>query len=239
MAQRFIFKSYHYIKYVTFMQASKLVIPFVLVNFKTYLESTGENALMLGRVVEEVSKKSGVSMGIAVQAVDVRLCASELSIPVFAQHVDAVGTGSNTGAVLAEALVQAGAVGTLINHSEKRVGDVGACVQVAKRAGLMVMICAEDDVEAESFLNFSPDFIAVEPPELIGGDVSVSNAKPELISAAVEKLGSEKTVVGAGVKNGEDIKKARELGASGFLVASGVCKAEDPKQVLFDLVESL
>lgn len=221
------------------MQAPKLSNPFIVINFKTYLESTGQNALKLGRIVEEISFEKKANLAIAVQAVDVRMCASELSIPVFAQHVDAVGTGSNTGAVLAEALFQAGAVGVLINHSEKRVGDVGACVQAAKRAGLITMICAEDDVEAESFLSFNPDFIAVEPPELIGGDVSVSNAKPEVISAAVGKLGSEKTVVGAGVKNGEDIKKARELGASGFLVASGVCKAEDPKQVLYDLIDGL
>lgn len=221
------------------MQDSKLEIPFVLVNFKTYLESTGENALTLGRVIESVSKETGVSMGIAVQAVDVRMCAKELDIPVFAQHVDAVGSGSNTGLVLAESLLQAGARGTLINHSEKRVPDVGACIQSAKRAGLLTMICAEDDVEAASFLNLEPDFLAVEPPELIGGDISVSSAKPELISGAVDKIGEGRVVVGAGVKTGEDVKVAKDLGAVGVLVASGVCKASDPRSVLIEFAEAL
>lgn len=221
------------------MQVSNLQNPFVLINFKTYLESSGQNALNLAKIIQEVSQETGISMGVAVPALDIKLLADELSIPVFAQHIDAIKPGSNTGWILPEAVREAGAVGTLINHSEHRVGEVGKYVEAAKRVGLISMVCAEDDDEALEFLKFDPDYLAVEPPELIGGDVSVSTAQPELISGAVEKIGSEKVVVGAGVKTGEDVKIAKELGASGVLVASGVCKAEDPKRVLMDFAKNL
>ena len=50
---------------------------------------------------------------------------------------------------------------------------------------------------------------------------------------------SEKLLVGAGVKNGEDVRLAIELGAKGVLLASGVTKASDPKAVLLDLASGL
>jgi triosephosphate isomerase len=87
-------------------------------------------------------------------------------------------------------------------------------------------------------LKFNPDLIAVEPPELIGGNISVSTAKPEIISRAYELVG-DKLIVGAGVKNSNDIKIALKLGAKGVLLASGVMKAEDPEAVLKDLASAL
>jgi len=88
-------------------------------------------------------------------------------------------------------------------------------------------------------LEFDPDLIAVEPPELIGGDISVSSAQPDIIRNAAKLIGCNKLLVGAGVKNGKDVRIAIELGARGVLLASGVTKAKDPKAVLMDLVSGL
>jgi triosephosphate isomerase len=41
---------------------------------------------------------------------------------------------------------------------------------------------------------------------------------------------------GAGISTGEDVESARDLGASGVLLASGVAKAAEPESVLRDLV---
>ena len=87
-----------------------------------------------------------------------------------------------------------------------------------------------------------PDMIAMEPPELIGGDISVSTARPEAIVETIEAVKSVKSVpvlVGAGIKNGQDVKKAIELGAKGVLVASGIVKAKDPKKAINDLVDGM
>jgi triosephosphate isomerase len=51
---------------------------------------------------------------------------------------------------------------------------------------------------------------------------------------SVEKI---PVLCGAGVKNGEDVRKAKELGAKGILVASGVVKAENPEEAIRDLLE--
>jgi len=89
----------------------------------------------------------------------------------------------------------------------------------------------------------NPTFIAVEPPELIGGDISVTTADPAIVSdtvAAVKAVNpSVRVLCGAGVKNGKDVAKALELGAEGVLLASGVTKAKDVHAVLADLVASL
>ena len=88
-----------------------------------------------------------------------------------------------------------------------------------------------------------PDFVAVEPPELIGGDISVSKAQPELVKDSVEAVKAVspdvKVLCGAGVKNGEDVKSALELGAKGVLLASGVVKAKDAEAVMRDLIKGL
>ena len=44
---------------------------------------------------------------------------------------------------------------------------------------------------------------------------------------------------GAGISTGEDVEAARELGAEGVLLASGVAKAADPATALRDLVDPL
>ncbi|MCL4406555.1 triose-phosphate isomerase [Candidatus Parvarchaeota archaeon] len=75
-----------------------------------------------------------------------------------------------------------------------------------------------------------PTAIAYEPPELIGGDISVSSSKPEIVKefCDIVKSGSASLpLIGAGIKTPEDVKKSVELGAEGILVASGVMKSKD------------
>lgn len=213
----------------------------IITNFKTYESATGEAALNLARIHEEVAKETGADIRVAVQAIDLALVAQSFEIPVLAQHVDPVGFGGHTGHIMPEAVKAAGATGTLLNHSEHRLERevLKASVLRAKELGLVTVVCAQTPEEGASFLEFDPDFIAVEPPELIGGDISVSTAQPEIIENAARLIGSEKLLVGAGVKNGEDVRLAIKLGARGVLLASGVTKAADPKAVLMDLASGL
>jgi triosephosphate isomerase len=84
-----------------------------------------------------------------------------------------------------------------------------------------------------------PDAVAVEPPELIGTGTPVSKADPDIITDTVDRVSdvSEVPVLcGAGITSGDDVEAARELGAEGVLVASGVVKAESPREAMLDLV---
>ncbi|MFH1545931.1 MAG: triose-phosphate isomerase [Patescibacteria group bacterium] len=213
----------------------------IIVNFKTYESAVGENAVALAKIHEVVAEETGAEIAVAVNALDLEKVVAAVSIPVFAQHVDAAGFGSFTGRIPPALVKKMGAVGTLLNHSERRLGgQLAECVTAAKAAGLKVIICAEDDAEAERIAaEFKPDFVAVEPPELIGGDISVTTANPEVVENAVKKVGTTPLLVGAGVKNGADVKTALKLGAKGVLLASGVTKAENPAEVLRDLASGL
>lgn len=212
--------------------------PLIVINFKTYFQASGQNALNIAKACEQVSRETGADIRICVEAADIQTLAAAVDIPVYAQHIDAIEPGSHTGWILAENVAEAGAEGTLLNHSEHRLNiDVlERSIQRARDAGLKVIACANDAKVGEAIKAFNPDYIAVEPPELIGGEVSVSDARPELISEAVEKIG-DNVLVGAGVKDAEDVRKSLELGAKGVLVASGVAKADDPYEAIRELVQ--
>jgi len=222
-----------------------LNVPTIVLNVKTYAEATGVKALEIAKLMDKISQETGASMAIAVQATDISLCAKEVSITVFAEHIDPVKPGSHTGWTLPEAVKEAGAIGTLINHSEHRLklADIDVCVTIAKELGLDHIVCTNNVATSKAAATFSPNFIAVEPPELIGGDISVTTADPDIVSSSVEAVKAidknVKVLCGAGVKNGKDVAKSIELGADGVLLASGVVKAKDKERVIRDLASGL
>ena len=222
-----------------------LKTPIIIVNFKTYKESTGKNAVKLAEICSKTAKETKTSIAIAVQSTDIYRISKIVSIPVLSQHIDAISFGKNTGFLLPESAKQAGAEATLLNHSEHRLDFdlLKSSIERAKQAGLTVVICAKDDDDAKKIAELGPDFIAVEPPELIGGKISVSDAKPEVISDSVKAVKSInnkiKVLCGAGIHNKEDVKKAVDLGADGILVSSGIVKARNQEAALKDLVNGL
>ncbi len=222
-----------------------LKTPIVIVNFKTYPEATGENAVKLAQVISEVSEKSGVAAAVAPQAVDIGPIAGKVRIPVLAQHVDPIKPGRNTGWIFPESAKAAGAVGTLVNHSEHKlpIDQVAGVVVRAKEVGLSTVACAADTDESKKIADLGPDMIAVEPPELIGTGIPVSKAKPEVVRnsvRAVKDVNPEiKVLCGAGITSGEDVLKAIELGAEGVLIASGVVCAKDQRAAIQDIISGV
>ncbi len=219
----------------------KISTPIVLVNLKTYIEATGKRALQLAKASEEVSEETGICIGLAPQFTDIAIIASETEIPVFAQHIDAISPGSHTGHILGEAVKEAGAVGTLVNHSERRLvlAEIDAIVQNAKGSGLKTCVCTNNPSVSAAVATLKPDMLAVEPPELIGTGIPVSKAKPEVVTGTVElvrAINKEVEILcGAGITRGEDVSAALRLGTTGVLLASAVAKAKDPRAVLMDL----
>ena len=219
--------------------------PIIIVNLKTYEQGYGEIGFELCKIMEEISVEHNVNLAAAVSAVDLVAYSSNLKLPIFAQHVDGVNFGSNTGSILPEAVKYSGAVGTLVNHAECQMSwdEIEKTINRCKELGLSTVLCTADADATEKGASLNPDMIAVEPPELIGGDISVSTAKPEVISDSVEivsKINSDIAVLcGAGVKNQDDISKAISLGSQGILLASGVVKSTEPRKVLLDLIKGL
>jgi len=223
----------------------KVRTPIVLVNFKTYQEATGERAIKLAETAERVSLESGVCFGLAPQFADIALIAREVDIPVFAQHIDPIKYGSFTGHILPEDVKEAGAVGTLINHSERqlRLADIDEAISRSREINLVSVVCTNNTAVSAAAAALRPDMIAVEPPELIGTGIPVSKAKPEVVTGTVDlvkRINPDVVILcGAGITNGEDVAAALRLGTEGVLVASGIVKAKDPYKVMLDFAKAI
>ncbi|QLD84502.1 triose-phosphate isomerase [Natronomonas halophila] len=212
---------------------------FVLVNLKAY----PCDPVAVAEAAAEVANDTGVRIAVAPQAAHLDRVAAT-GVETWAQHVSPVDHGSHTGSTLAEAAKEAGAVGTLLNHSENRLklADIDGSVRAAERAGLETVVCANNPRQIAAAAALEPDAVAVEPPELIGTGTPVSQADPDIVTDSVEaaaSVGDVPVLCGAGISTGEDLEAAGDLGAEGVLLASGVAKADDPKQALEDLVSPL
>ena len=219
--------------------------PIVILKYKTYLESSGENALELARALKSASEESGITMVAAPQAADIYRIQDQISLPIFAQHIDPITPGGHTGSNLIETLIEAGISGSLINHSENRMklADIDEVIQLCKQNDIESCVCTNNIATSKAIATFSPDAVAVEPPELIGTGIPVSQAQPEVVEDSVKGVKSInkkiKVLCGAGISTGDDMKAAMDLGADGVLLASGIVKAENPKEALLDLVSKL
>ncbi len=217
----------------------------IVVNFKTYESAQGDSAVALAKAMAEVDSSTDATLVAVVSAFDLAaVCAAAPTLAVWTQHLDPIGWGSNTGWLHPDTAISRGASGTIINHAEHKVEHSRVAALMDQLPdGFPICACAADIEEAKALASLSPTFIAVEPPELIGGDISVTSADPEIVSgtaAAVKSANPNVRVLcGAGVKNGADVAKALELGTEGVLLASGVTKAADPSAVLRDLVSQI
>ncbi|SFS81519.1 triose-phosphate isomerase [Halostagnicola kamekurae] len=213
---------------------------FILVNLKTY----PCDPVAVAEAVRDVDEKTDARLAVAPQDAHVERVAAT-GVETWAQHVDPIDHGSNTGHALAESLAEAGAEGTLINHSEKRLklADIDGSIRAAERAGLETIVCANNPAQIGASAALGPDAVAVEPPELIGTGTPVSQADPDVVEDAVDAADGVdddvSVLCGAGISTGEDVVSAADLGAEGVLLASGVAKADDPAAALADLVDPL
>jgi triosephosphate isomerase (TIM) len=203
-----------------------------IINFKNYEEIAGANASKLAKIAEKISKKYKIKIAV----VPPQHLLSEIakySIPVLAQHVDVSSTGSTTGFMVPEIIKKSKVSGSLVNHSEHRISEkeITELVSRLKKLGMISVVCVKDVNEAKKYAKLNPDYIAIEPPELIGTGKAVSKERPEVITKSVTAVkqakNSTKLLCGAGIVSGKDVAKAMQLGAKGILVASGIVKAKN------------
>tara|TARA_Y100000310_G_scaffold341339_1_gene440175 strand:- start:2031 stop:2708 length:678 start_codon:yes stop_codon:yes gene_type:complete len=217
--------------------------PLILINFKTYEQTTGKKALKLAKAIDKFGSKKSRSaekyqLAVSPQLVDLKEIKKTIRIPVFAQHLDNIDHGSHTGSVLPEAVKAAGATGTILNHSEKKIKlpKLKETLGICKQLNLKTIICTGSLAGVKKLIKLQPNYIAYEPKKLIGKNVSVTQTNPKIILKAVkliEKKNSKtKLLVGAGIHSKQDVKKAIGLGADGVLLAHKVVKAKNTKKVL-------
>ncbi len=215
-----------------------------VINCKNYEEIAGDKIIEFVKTAEKISKKYKVKIAISPPQHLVGLVTNS-SIPILAQHIDVSKVGSTTGFVIPELLKKSKVKGSLINHSEHRIAskEIEKLVLKLKELKMISILCVKNIAEVKKYVKLNPDYIAIEPPELIGSGKAVSKEKPELITKAANIVNNSKNktklLCGAGIVSGEDVAKAIELGSKGILVASGIIKAKDWNKVISEFAKAL
>ena len=75
---------------------------------------------------------------------DIHPIKHHFGLPVFAQHIDPVTPGAHTGRIPLTAVKTAGAIGSLVNHSEYRlsIADIETNVQALRKEGMISCVCS-------------------------------------------------------------------------------------------------
>ena len=214
----------------------------LIINFKNYEEVSADKAIKLAESARHVAEKLKIEIVVAPPQPVLALIAKSVQIPVICQHVDTEKMGPSTGFVVPEIAKSYGAVGSLINHSEHRIdmSSIRSLVERMRKIGMTSIVCAQEPHEVVEISTFHPDFIAIEPPELIGSGRAVSKENPAIITKSVQGAGSRSSVIcGAGITDKDDVAKAMELGSQGILVASGIVKADSWERKITELASGM
>ena len=201
-----------------------------VINCKNYEEISGDKITKFVKIAEKISKKYKVKIAISPPQHLVGLVANS-SVQILAQHIDVSKVGSTTGFIIPELLKKSGVKGSLINHSEHRITskEIEKLVLKLKELKMISILCVKDVAEVKKYAKLDPDYIAIEPPELIAKAASIVN----------NSKNKTKLLCGAGIVSGEDVAKAVELGSKGILVASGIIKAKDWNKVISEFAKAL
>ena len=214
----------------------------LIINFKNYEEVSADKAIKLAESARHVAEKLRIEIVVAPPQPVLALIAKSVQIPVICQHVDTEKMGPSTGFVVPEMAKSYGAVGSLINHSEHRIdmSSIRSLVERMRKIGMASIVCAQEPHEVVEISTLHPDFIAIEPPELIGSGRAVSKENPAIITKSVQGAGSRSSVIcGAGITDKDDVAKAMELGSQGILVASGIVKADSWERKITELASGM
>lgn len=215
-----------------------------VINCKNYEEIAGDKIIKFVKIAEKISKKYKIKIAVSPPQHLIGVV-SNSSIPILAQHIDDSKVGSTTGFIIPELLKKSKVKGSLINHSEHRISskEIEKLITKLKELKMISILCVKDVAEVKKYAKLNPDYIAIEPPELIGSGKAVSKEKPELIEKAAKAIrntkNNTKLLCGAGIVSGQDVTKAIELGSKGILVASGIVKAKDWNKIMSEFAKSM
>lgn len=222
---------------------AKLIVnkPFFMFNPKSFLY--GEELVELAKVADEEAKKyPDLTIFVTAPFADLKAISDATErIIVTAQHMDGIEPGRGMGHVLPESIYNAGARATFLNHAERslKLNEVVASVKRAKELEILSVVCADSIDEAKALATLSPDIILCEPTELIGTGQTSDETYIEATNKAIHEVDENILIMqAAGISTAEDVFRTIELGADGTGCTSGITKAENPKQMLIDMIEA-
>ncbi|MEK6843830.1 MAG: triose-phosphate isomerase [Nanoarchaeota archaeon] len=202
----------------------------IVINFKNY--KTGKSALQLARKIQKYLPRAIICPAM----IDIENIVDNTKLSVFAQHVDSKESNRATGYNMLETLKKAGAMGTLINHSEHPISmkDISKVLTVSKKFNLKIIVCASNLNEVRKISKLKPYAIAFEDPKLVGSGKSITQYRTKDVEKFSNLLRKSRiiTLCGAGINSADDIREAYKLGCKGVLIASAIANSKKPEILL-------
>ena len=210
----------------------------IFLALKTYKQSTGDQVIGLLSSVKKIIAETNVPIIAVAQATDIYRIRKELDIEVWAQHVDPIDPGKNTGWISPYSVKEAGATGVLINHSEHKVREevIVETIKKARQYNLKIILIGQTVEMIKKFDSFDIDFLSFEKEDLIASPISMIDQQEETIKSLV-KIVKHPLIIGAGINDGEDTRKSKAAGAVGVLMATYFVTAPNPEKKLRELAE--
>jgi triosephosphate isomerase len=219
----------------------RLKPPLFEIGLKGYIY--GKEALALAREADRISREYNIAIIFDPQYVDIPIIAGQTrNIHVFSQHMDPFRPGRGLGCVLPEALKEAGASGTLLNHAEKRLtlSEIGKAINRADEVGLATLVCADTPEEAAAIAQLRPNMILAEPPGLIGTYEPVGKCFIQRTKKLVKAIDKDIIIFNsAGIKDAGDVRNVIMQGAEATGSTSGILKAKDPVGMMEAMIAAL
>lgn len=223
------------------MSKPTIKTPFFVVNPKLYLY--GNQLKQLALKADELAEKHQVTIFFTVPHPEIKVISDITNhIIVTAQHIDGVTPGKGMGHILPESTYEAGARATFLNHAEHPL-SLSSLVKAIKRAdelGMLTTVCCDTLKEAEAIAALNPDMILCEETDLIG---TGKTSNDDYITSTIQTIKNINPKIlimqAAGVSKPEDVYRMISMGADGTGCTSGIVCAEDPIQMLNDMIEAL
>ncbi|EFR31588.1 triose-phosphate isomerase [Eremococcus coleocola] len=215
--------------------------PFFIFNPKSYLY--GKELLELAKVADKAAEQHPeITVFVTAPFADISAIKQATNhIIVSAQHLDGIEPGRGMGHVLPESLYEAGARASFINHAERPLSfsELTKAVHRAKDLGIISIVCADSLEEAKAIATLHPEIILCEPTELIGTGQTSDDSYITSTNQAIKEIDENILVMqAAGISTADDVYRTISLGADGTGCTSGIVKADDPKQMIVDMIEA-
>ncbi|MFA6007261.1 MAG: triose-phosphate isomerase [Candidatus Shapirobacteria bacterium] len=211
----------------------------IIINFKLYSETFGENALKLAKIIKKVSDDTKHRLIIAASSLDAFRIKEKTGAEVWLQNIDDHFEGRGTGWISFKQAQALGLNGSLLNHSEHRIPR-GKILKILKNKpdNFEIALCVASLGQISQWAAKSKaDFLMYEPPSLIASpDKSVATNQADSIKNALLASPKIPLIVGAGIKNKEDTKICSKLGINNIALSSAFVLNPDPESFLRQLI---
>ena len=215
--------------------------PFLVVNPKSYLY--GKESLALAKAADDAAKKTGLKIYFTCPFSDIRYIRENTdAIIVTAQAMESLTPGRGMGHLLPEALFDAGARATFLNHAEHpmTMAELAKTITRARTLGIETIACADSLAEGSAVAELRPDILLCEPTDLIGTGQTADDNYTISIVAKIRSIAPEIGImIASGITTADDVYRVVRLGADGSGATSGILNAPDPGLRILEMAEAI